>query len=198
MIGSIDSMWDSLFGNPSEAALDMYSLEDMVGMLNQYYGAYREAGLNMLPTLEQQANMLITSPGAVYSSLGAGFETSPGYEYQMQTGMNAANSAAAAGGMAGTQQHQGYAQSTAQGIAAQEWNTYMDYMMNLYKQGLGLGTDINQMGFNASDTMAQELSRFMGAQMGLQYQGAAHQQSSLWGALGAGLGMLGGSGGGMM
>lgn len=198
-------MFDWLFGsdNPYEEAMGKYSMQDMQALLNHYYGPYREAGLNMLPTLENQANMLITNPGSVYSSLGAGFETSPGYEYQMQTGMNAANQAASAGGMAGTQQHQGYAQSTAQGIASQEWNTYMDYMMNLYKQGLGLGGDINQMGYKASSSMLDELTRFMGAQMGLSAQAAQYEaeQALNWLPFVGGLagatagGILGGAGG---
>lgn len=188
--GAADSVWDSFFGNPADDALDMYSYEDMLAMLEQYYGQYRDAGSNMLPTMEAEANKLISSPSSVYSMLGADFQTSPGYEYQMQTGMNASNQAAAAGGMAGTQQHQAYSQQTAQGIAAQEWNTYMKQMTDLYMQGLGLGGDITQMGYNASSAMAQDLSRFMGAQMGLEYAGSAQQQGNLWGSIGAVAGMF--------
>jgi hypothetical protein len=194
-------MFDWLFGgseNPADAALDLYSLEDMENMLMEWYGPYREAGMRALPTLEEQMMMLLTSPSTTYNMLSSGYETSPGYEFQQQENMNAANSAAAAGGMAGTPAHQQQAMNMSQGTAAQDYNNYMNHMMSLYTQGLGVGNNINQMGYNASSAIAQDLARFMGAQMGLTYQGAAQQQAMSSSLMGALMGLGGTIGGAML
>jgi hypothetical protein len=196
-------MFDSLFGgsqtNPYDEALDLYSYEDMENMLNEYYGPWREAGLRALPTMEEQMMMLLYSPDAINQMMGSTYEASPGYDYQMEQSMNAANSAAAAGGMLGTPTHQQNAMEQSQQIANQDYWEYVDHLTELYYKGLGIGSDINKMGYNASDKMAQDLSRFMAAQTGLTAQSANWENqssSAFWSALGAGAGFaLGGPGG---
>lgn len=187
-------MFSSIFGggdNPYDEALDLYSYEDMENMLNEYYGPWREAGLRALPTMEEQMMMLLYSPEAINQMMGSTYEQSPGYDYQMQESMNAANSAAAAGGMLGTPSHQNTAMTQSQNIANQDYWQYVNHLTDLYTKGLGIGTDINQMGYNASSAMAQDLSRFMAAQTGLTAQAGAYDAQSMnqmWSALGAGLG----------
>ena len=174
-------MFSSLFGggdNPYEEALDLYSFEDMENMLNEYYGPWREAGLRALPTMEEQMMMLLYSPETINAMMGSTYEASPGYDYQMQESMNAANQAAAAGGMLGTPSHQNTAMTQSQNIANQDYWQYVNHLTDLYTKGLGIGTDINQMGYNASDKMAQDLSRFMDAQTGLTAQAGAYKGSS--------------------
>lgn len=190
-------MFDSLFGggggtNPYEAAMDLYSFEDMEALLNEYYGPYREAGLRALPTLEEQMMMLLYSPQAINQMMGSTYTASPGYDYQMEQSMNAANQAAAAGGMLGTPSHQTQAMEQSQQIANQDYWQYVNHLTNLYLQGLGIAGDINQMGYKASSTMASDLQRFMGAQMGLTAQSAnwENQSSDFWSdMLGAAVGV---------
>lgn len=171
-------MFSSLFGggsNPYEEALDLYSLEDMESMLSEYYGPWREAGLRALPTMEEQMMMLLYSPEVINQMMGETYEASPGYEYQMEQSMNAANQAAAAGGMLGTPSHQTTAMTQSQNIANQDYWQYVNHLTDLYTKGLGIGSDINQMGYNASSAIASDLARFMGTQMSLTAQAGAHQ-----------------------
>jgi hypothetical protein len=141
--------------------------------------------------MEEQMMMLLYSPDAINQMMGATYEQSPGYDYQMQESMNAANSAAAAGGMLGTPSHQNTAMTQSQDIANQDYWQYVNHLTDLYSKGLGIGGDINQMGYDASSKMAQDLSRFMAAQTGLTAQAGAYDAQSsnaMWSALGAGLG----------
>jgi len=45
-------------------------------------------------------------PDGLYSKLGQGYKESPGYQFKLKQAMMAGDNAAAAGGMAGTPQHQ--------------------------------------------------------------------------------------------
>jgi hypothetical protein len=186
-------MFSSLFGggdNPYEEALDLYSYADMEAMLQEYYGPWREAGLRALPTMEEQMMMLLYSPDVIHQMMGSTYEASPGYEYQMQQSMNAANQAAAAGGMLGTPSHQTQAMEVSQGIANQDYWDYVNHLTKLYMEGLGIGGDISQQGYNASSAMASDLARFMGAQMGLTAQAGAYDASQTNAMLSGLTGML--------
>ena len=179
-------------GNPYEAAMDQYSYEDMQNMLMEYYGPWRDAGLKALPTLEEQYMMLLTNPAGINQMMGSTYQQSPGYDYQMQQSMNAANQAAAAGGMLGTPSHQNQAMTQSQNIANQDYWQYVNHLTGLYNQGLGVAGDVNKMGYNASSAIASDLARFMGAEMGLAGQSANYQNqmmNSLFGGVGS---MLGG------
>ena len=106
--------------------------------------------------------------------------------------MNAANQAAAAGGMLGTPSHQNQAMTQSQNIANQDYWQYVNHLTGLYNQGLGVAGDVNKMGYNASSAIASDLARFMGAEMGLAGQSANYQNqmmNSLFGGVGS---MLGG------
>lgn len=177
-------MLNWLFPSPSEAATQAWSPEEMQAMFDKYYGPYIEAGMRAMPTLEEQYNLLLTNPTAVNEMLASGFQTSPGYDFQMEQAMNAANMAGAAGGMAGTPAHQQQAMGYAQGLANQDYWNYMNQMTGLYGTGLGVAQDINQMGYGASTGAAQGMGNYMGALMGMEYSAQQSQNDMLASLLG--------------
>jgi hypothetical protein len=206
----------SLFGggqDPSKEASKYYN--QIPGTVKPYFDPYINAGKDALGQLQGQYgnllgnyngiqgqyNQLMNDPNGVMNKIGGGYQQSPGFQFQLDQGMNAANNAAAAGGMAGSPQHQQQAATMATGLANQDYYNYMNHALGLYGQGLqgnaglyGAGLQglqgLNQMGYGASGDLAGLLGSNLMNQGNMAYQGAANQNAasgSMWGNL-AGLG----------
>jgi hypothetical protein len=96
--------------------------------------------LNQIPgTLEshsQEYGQMIKDPGAVMSKAGEGFQQSPGYQFTLQQALSAGNQASAAGGMVGSPQNQLQSQTTATGLANQDYYNYLNHALNIYGEGV--------------------------------------------------------------
>lgn len=197
-----------MFGqNPGNAAADTVS--QIPGAISGYYSPYQQAGsqalnalgqqyqalLGMRPELQNQYTTLMTNPNAMMSSIGSGYEASPGYEWQLEQGTNAINNAEAAGGMLGTPEHQQESAKLATGLANQNFWDYMDRTIglyntglsgssNLYSQGLQGTQGINQMGYQANNAMAEATAQAMMAQAAAEARAAQNQRSVLGNTLG--------------
>lgn len=189
----------SLFGggggsDPYEEAFKYMQMIEP--MLKEYYDPYIEYGQRAMPTLEEQYAMLLGDPGALYADLGAGFETSPGYEFALEQALGAGTSAMGASGMLGTPAHQQQNMGYAEGLAAQDYQNYMNQMMNMYGMGLSGTQGQLQTGYGASTGLANQLAGVYGSQANLGMSQAASQNqmlASLLGTAGAiGGGMIGG------
>lgn len=243
-LGGIGSALGGLFGgggDPYDAASKYYN--QIPGMLqgqlnpwiqqgqrmgNQLEGQYGQL-IGGLPGLQQQygqmAGMgqqvmnqygqLMNDPNSVMNKIGSQYQQSPGFQFQMNQGMNAANNAAASGGMAGSPQHQQQAATMAEGLANQDYWNYMNKGLGLYGQGLQGGANIfgtglagqqglyNQglagmqgmygTGFQGANALAGGLANTMMNQGNLAFSGQAAQnqnQGQMWGNLIGGIGAL--------
>lgn len=139
-------------------------LQQIPGTITPYYQPYINAGQRSLGTLESTYNQLLQNPGQAMNQIGAGYQASPGYQYNVQQATNAANQAAAAGGMQGTMQEQQQLAGTVSGLANQDYYNYLNHALGLYGQGLsGLG-GLNTMGYGASTGLAQSLKDVLESQ----------------------------------
>lgn len=168
--------------NPAEEAMKYAStLGEAVA---PYFDPYIEAGLGALDILYDEYGNLITDPNQIYNKLAAGFEASPGYEYNYNQAMNASNSAAAAGGMLGSPAHTQQSQEMATQLANQDYYNYLDRMMSLYSTGLGGMGEINQMGYGASNQMAAYMAQQIMAEAYLAAMAAKFQNAQTGSMLG--------------
>ena len=167
---------DPFFDNPADSGMNY--LNQIPGTITPYYQPYIDAGNQSLNTLMGQYNQLLSNPDAIMSMLGGGFQSSPGYNYQYNQAMNAANSAAASGGMLGTQSHQQNASQMASDLANQDYYNYLNHTTGLYNQGLSGMQGINQMGYGASNELAQSLANTLMSQAGMAYKGTANQNQA--------------------
>lgn len=179
------------FSNPASHAMGY--LNQIPGYLNQYLSPYINAGQNALPILQNQYSQLM-NPNFI-NQFGQGFQQSPGFNFQVNQATNAANRAAAAGGMLGSPEEQQNLATTVNGLANQDYYNWLQHAMGAYGMGLQGEQGINQMGFNASNNMAENLSNALMSQANLSYAGQANQNEMMGGLLGAGLGALGSIGG---
>jgi len=195
--GGIGGGLGSLFGgmdftNPSDAAMPY--LDQIKGTMSPYYQPYIGAGQQSLGTLMGQYGNLVNDPTAIMSAIGGKFHTDPGYQFNVNEMTRGANQAAAAGGMVGSPQEQAELAQRIGGYADQNYQNFLNTGLGMYKTGLsGLG-DINQMGYNASNELAQSLANALMMKSKLAYSGQEAENESSGGMLGGLGGMIGGIG----
>lgn len=175
MASFLDSILGNNNANPANAAMPY--LDQIPGTLKPYYDPYINAGKTSLGNLMGQYQSLM-NPESIMKMLGSGYQQSPGYQFNMNQGMNAINSAAASGGMLGTPSHQQQAGSMASNLASQDYNNYFNNAMGLYGRGLSGQEGINQTGYSASDSLAQALAANLMNQGNMAYLGQANQNQS--------------------
>lgn len=186
----------SNYKNPADAGMPY--LNQIGSTISPYYQPYINSGQNAMGSLMGQYGSLINDPGGKLNSIGAGFQQSPGFQFQTNQATNAANRAAAAGGMAGSPMEQQNLASTVNGLANQDYYNWLGNAQGMYNKGLsGLG-DINHMGFNASGDMATDLANQLMSQANMAYAGQANQNQAQQGQQGGIWGLLGSAAGNMM
>lgn len=178
-----------LFNDPSKAAQQYYN--QIPGVISPYYQPYIQQGQNAMNQLMPQYSQLINNPGGFLNQMGQGFHQSPGYQFQVNQALGAANRAGAAGGMLGSPEEQQNIASTVNNLADQDYYNWLGQASNMYGAGLQGLQGMNQMGFNASDTLASSLANNFMNQGNLAYAGQANQNQQRGGLFGQGLGLLG-------
>lgn len=188
--GIANGLWN-LFGNPRDPSADASKYLDQInGSVDGYMNPYIDAGKSALPQVQGQFDRLINDPTSVMSSIGGKFQQSPGYQWDVDQATRAANNAGAASGMAGSPAEQQQLATTVHGLANQDYDKFMDRGLGLYGQGLGGMSDINHMGFDASNNAMMAKFQAYLAQAQNAYAGGANRNSQVGGAIGSLMGGL--------
>jgi hypothetical protein len=178
--------------NPADAA--MPELNKIPNYLNSAYQPYIDAGNKSLGNLQSQYGNMVSNPGDILNNIGSGFQKSPGFDFALQQALQASNNAQAAGGMAGSPQHEQLNMGIATNLGNQEYNDWISKALGIYGQGTQGEQELSNQGYNASNELVQSLVNSMLQKAGLQYQGQNAENQHEGGALGAfggGLGALG-------
>lgn len=184
-------IFDSLFGNSDPSKGAMKYLNQIPGTVSPYYNPYIQAGQNQSQGLQDQYSRLINNPSDVMNQIGGSYQQSPGFQFAVQQALQGSGNAAAAGGMAGSPQHEQQNQELATNLADQDYNQYMQNALGLYGQGLQGSQGLYNTGYNASNTLANILANNMGSQASLKYAGGANQNMANMGMFGSLLGLGG-------
>jgi hypothetical protein len=185
-LGAAGAGFGQLFGsgeNPGDAGMDY--LNQIQGMLKPYYQPYINAGGQALSTLQNQFGNLLNNPTGMMNRIGSTFQQSPGYQFQTSQALGAANRAAAAGGMAGSPMEQQNIAGTVNNLANQDYYNYLNHGIGMYDQGLQGMQGINQMGFNATSSLTDNLMSALMSQAQMAYAGAANQNQTQGGGFGS-------------
>ncbi len=175
--------------NPSDAANPYF--DQMEGRISPYLNPYIQAGTNALSTLQTQFGNLLNNPGQMFNNMGQNFQQSPGYNWQLNQGLGAANQAASAGGMLGSPMHQQQAQTVAQGLANQDYYNWMNQVQGMYGQGLQGMQGIQNNGLTASTTMANAIMNQLLAQAKMAGEGVKQTNENKGSGMGSIIGGLG-------
>ena len=186
--GAIKSFGNYMFPDPSKGA--MGDLNKIPSTIKPYYDPYINAGNSALPGYQDFMNQLMRNPDQIMKMLGAGYQQSPGYKFNLEQGTNAINNASAAGGMLGTPQHQQIAGEMASGLASKDYGDYMDRalkMLGLGAQGTG---GLIQQGGQMSSDLATALAQALMSKSNLRYAGQANQNQQTGSLIGNVIGGL--------
>src|SRR5579859_5764973 len=188
----INSLLGDLWQNPSNSAMPY--LQQAENQLPGYFQPYMQAGQNAINPLQQQYGALMSNPGGMLNAMGANYQQSPGYQFQLQQDLNAAKNSAGAGGMLGGSQAQQNAASVATGLANQDYYNYLNKVQGLYGAGLQGAQGMMNQGGLASMGLGEDLSSLFGSQGQLAYlgqQGQNQAKQNLMGSLfGGAMGLL--------
>lgn len=183
---------------PNAADSGMPYLNNIEGDTGKYLNPYIQGGQQAYGTLQQQYGQLLNDPTGIMNKIGKTYQQSPGYQWQVNQALGAANRASAAGGMAGSPQEQQNIAGTVNQMANQDYYNYVNHGLGLYQQGLQGEGGLNQMGFGASGQMADYLGNRDEEQAQLAYAGQANQNQAQQGQQGAILGGIGSALGGIL
>ena len=176
--------------------------DEILKQLPGYFQPWINTGQRTLPGLESQFGQLMNDPNAMFNKFAAGYQHSPGYENMQRQGQNAALNASAAGGMAGTPQHQQQAAQISEDIANQDFYNYLSKVMGLYGMGLEGGMGLNKMGAEMSRGLGEDISSVYGQKAGLarsremeeamRKMFEEQQESNMWNSIFGAVGTIGG------
>lgn len=159
------------YTNPSSAA--MSSANQINPMATKNFQPYIDAGNKSMGLLQDQYGNLISDPGAAFNKMGQSFQQSPGFDFAMQQALQGSNHAAAAGGMAGSPEHEQQNQTMATNLANQDYYNYMNHATDLYKTGLSGEQDMMHQGYNASKSLTDMIAQELAMESRMKYAGAA-------------------------
>lgn len=187
----IGQLFSSMFGgNPGDAAQNYYNQAKQD--LPQYFQPWMQAGQQALPQWLQQLQQLTQNPGQFINKVGQGYKQSPGYQFQLNQGLQGANNAAAAGGMAGSPQSQQYGADIAGNLANKDYYNYLSTALGQYGQGLSGLEHLSGQGQTASIGLGEDLSSILGNQAQAAYLGQSQQNQGMGGGIGSLIGGLAG------
>lgn len=199
ILGGLGSIAGGLFGSDQDWDAGAQVWEGAEDKFKPYYDPYITAGKEAIPQFQKQLQMLLSDPSQIMKLLGNSYTQSPGYAFNMQQGMDAANQAAAAGGMLGTLGHQKEAQRVASGLASSDFNNYMQNALGLYGTGLSGTQGLMSQGLNSSDLLSQKIMNILQNRAGAMGAAQYNQNQSNSAGLGSIFGGLQGisEGGGL-
>jgi len=136
-----------------------------------------EGGAGM-PTYASQTKKDVQDAEAIANDLsksGNSFHESPGFKFALQQALQGAGHAAAAGGMAGSPQHEQQNMGLATDLANQDYYNYMQGATGLYGQGLSGMQGLSQQGQQAGQSLADQIAQSLGQKAQYDYEGQAEE-----------------------
>jgi hypothetical protein len=176
-------------GNPSRSSMNY--LDQIPGQLHPYYDPYINAGQHALGGLSGQYDQLLGNPGGRLNEIGSSYHQSPGFQFALQQALGAGNRSMAAGGMAGSPQHEQQNMGIATGLADQDYNQYMQNALGLYGQGLSGSQNMANMGLQAGNSMSDQIAQMLAQKAQMKYSGNVNKNQQMGSAFGDILGGLG-------
>lgn len=164
------------YKNPANAGMSY--LNQIPDVAKTYYNPSIIAGNTALPKIQEQFDQLTNDPGEMIKRFGSGYQQSPGFDWSMKQGQAAINNASAAGGMAGTPQHQQQAGEMATNLSNTDYYNYLNHVIGMYGQGLEGEKGLYDTGTKSSQSLADLLSNNLAGQAGYQYAGAAGENAA--------------------
>jgi hypothetical protein len=138
-------------------------MEQIPGIGRQYYNPYINSGSRAGSMLEDQYGKLM-KPTSFIDDIMKNFKMSEGAKYQKDTLGRDINATAAAGGFAGTPEHQQEYGEMSDKIMSGDMQQYLQNALGVYGMGLTGEQDMYGKGYDASSRLADMIAGTLGSQ----------------------------------
>lgn len=174
-------------------------LDKIPGIGHNAYDPFINQGREAGGILKDQYGRML-DPSSFMDSIMKNYSTSAGANYKRDQLGKGIGATAAAGGIAGTPEHQREYGEMADNIMSDDMQQYLQNALGVYNRGLGGEENFYDKGFQSSGSLADMLAGAMGSKSGLAYQSGTqknmNQQALMQAimkafAMGAGGGMFG-------
>lgn len=162
--------------NPADAAMPY--LDQIPGMEKQYYDPFIQHGKDAYNTLNPQISKMGSDPAGFLEGLMKNYEPSRGYQLKQDEMLKAAGNTAAAGGMRGSLSDISNESRISDVLMGDDMQQWLQNVMGIQKGGLEGLTHQFDTGYDASKSLAGDLSNVFGTKAGLAFQGQANQNQS--------------------
>jgi len=175
-------------------------LDQIPGIGHQYYDPYVQGGQEAGGVLKGEYGKML-NPNDFIAKIMRGYQMSPGASYQKDMLTKGIGSTAAAGGYAGTPEHQQQWGDMAEKLSSQDMQQYLQNALGVYGAGVKGEEGFYNKGYDASGSLSDMLGGALGSKAGLSFQGSSQKNASrdallnaLMKALGQGAGAMSGAG----
>jgi len=175
-------------GRPYEDASKVYNqyYQQGMGELQPYNQMGQQGMQNYSNALSGMAN-----PTAYINNIMSQYSMSPGAQFEMQQGTQAAQNAASASGMLGSGAYGKGMEEFATGLTSQDMQQYLQNALGVQGQYLGGESNLGQMGLNAGSQMNAAAQQAAQQQSALKYGQEQAPLNAFYNLLGAGAGFAG-------
>lgn len=175
-------LFDSVFGtgDPSKGAMPY--LDKIPGVGKQYYNPFIDRGARAGNTLEDQYGKMM-DPTSFMDEIMKHYNMSEGAQYEQDKLGKGMAGTAAAGGVAGTPQHQQEFGEMAHKIMSGDMQQYLKNALGIQDRGLKGEENFFDKGFDASGSLADLIGGTYGSQAGLKFQGQQQQNMNRQGLM---------------
>jgi len=158
------------------AAANQY-LKQIPGIGQKYYNPFIESGKNAGNLLQGEYGKLL-NPTSFIDEIIKHYNESEGSKYERNELGRGIGATAAAGGIAGTPEHQKEYGDMAQKLMSRDMQTFLQNALGVYGTGLTGEQDIYGKGYEASGNLADMLGGTLGSQAGLAFQSASQRNAN--------------------
>lgn len=162
--------------NPADDAMPY--LDKIPGMAEDTYNPYIKQGKQFDPQLMELFSSLMKDPNAFYDKLASGYEPSAAYQAQKKRLSGDIGATAAAGGYAGTPEHEQQIGDMSHELLTGDFDKYLQNVMNMFTQGVTGGQGYSDRGYGASKDLMDILGQVLGTKAGLAFEGRSAKNAN--------------------
>lgn len=162
--------------NPADAAMPY--LDQIPGMEKKYYDPFIAHGNEAYNTLNPQISKMGSDPTGFLEGLMKNYEPSRGFQLKRDEMLKAAGNTAAAGGMRGSLSDISNESRISDVLMGDDMQQWLQNVMGIQQGGLQGLSHLFDTGYDASKSLAGDLSNVMGTKAGLAFQGQTNQNQS--------------------
>lgn len=169
-------MWNLFASDDPSKAANKY-MNQIPGVGHEYYDPFVNQGRQAASTLGGEYSKML-DPTAFMDAIMSHYSTSKGAQYNLDKLGKGIGANAAAGGIAGTPEHQREYGEMANNIMSQDMQQYLQNALGIHRQGLEGEQDFYNKGYGASGSLADLLGGNLASQGSMAFKGAQQNNAN--------------------